>query len=174
MDGKFTRNPSARIAWRQTMTHDRFYWLALPPGAARQGQEVFAERNGSTFSLGQQRRPAADSAQRRMAIWINRSPSGAAKTSCFPDESRNDYGPPDVDGADRVGLLGDGGSSRADGESTEMAGGRSFLPLAGAGSFCFNCLIQSAWNQVVAAIRIASTALSILNALVTSQLVRFC
>ena len=50
---KFTRNPfPRRVVWRQDdVTHDRFYWLALPPGTARQGQEVLAERNGSTFSV---------------------------------------------------------------------------------------------------------------------------
>lgn len=50
---KFTRNPfPLRIVWRQDdVTHDQFYWLALPPGTARQGQEVLAERNGSTFNV---------------------------------------------------------------------------------------------------------------------------
>jgi hypothetical protein len=50
---KFTRNPfPLRIVWRQDdVTHDQFYWLALPPGTAREGQEIFAERNGAKFNV---------------------------------------------------------------------------------------------------------------------------
>lgn len=50
---KFTRNPLPdRIVWRQDdVTHHRFYWLALPPGTAKVGQEVYADHRGSTFTL---------------------------------------------------------------------------------------------------------------------------
>lgn len=50
---KYTRNPiPTRIAWRQDdVTHDSFYWLAIPAGTAKAGQEVIAERKAQTISL---------------------------------------------------------------------------------------------------------------------------
>ena len=50
---KFTRNPRPeRIAWHQDgVLHFTSYWLALPPGAARAGQEIRAERHGQTITL---------------------------------------------------------------------------------------------------------------------------
>ena len=51
---KHTRNPwPARIVWLQDdVTHDRFYWLALPPGTAKVGQRIDAEVKGQTITLG--------------------------------------------------------------------------------------------------------------------------
>ena len=50
---KFTRDPRpGRIVWRQDgVLHFTCYWLALPPGAARAGQEVRAERRGQIITL---------------------------------------------------------------------------------------------------------------------------
>lgn len=50
---KFTRNPWPRkVVWHQDdVTHDRFYWLALPEGAAKQGQTITAEANGRTIRI---------------------------------------------------------------------------------------------------------------------------
>lgn len=50
---KFTRNPlPGKIVWRQDdVTHHRFYWLALPPGTAKAGQEIFAERQGAVLNV---------------------------------------------------------------------------------------------------------------------------
>jgi predicted esterase len=50
---KFTRDPlPARIVWRQDdVTHDRLYWLAVPTGAAKNKQEIIAERSGTLFAI---------------------------------------------------------------------------------------------------------------------------
>ena len=50
---KFTRNPiPQKVVWRQDdVTHDQFYWLALPEGEARQGQLVIASRDGQTIDI---------------------------------------------------------------------------------------------------------------------------
>ncbi|MEZ5302377.1 MAG: hypothetical protein R3F11_17350 [Verrucomicrobiales bacterium] len=50
---KFTRNPTPdKIAWRQDdVTHDQFYWLAIPPGTAAAGDEVIAERKGQQITI---------------------------------------------------------------------------------------------------------------------------
>lgn len=50
---KFTRNPYPdRVVWKQDdVTHERFYWLAVPPGSAKRGQEIVAERSGSVVTL---------------------------------------------------------------------------------------------------------------------------
>ena len=41
---QFARNPWPRkVVWVQTgVTHDRFYWLQLPPGVAQPGQKIVA------------------------------------------------------------------------------------------------------------------------------------
>jgi transglutaminase-like putative cysteine protease len=48
-----TRNPvPQRVVWRQDdVTHDRFYWLAVPPGSAKAGAVVVAEREGNTIRI---------------------------------------------------------------------------------------------------------------------------
>jgi hypothetical protein len=45
---KFTRDPlPKKVVWHQsTVTHDRFYWLAVPRGEAKAGQLVVASRDG--------------------------------------------------------------------------------------------------------------------------------
>ena len=45
---KFTREPLPRkVVWHQSpVTHDRFYWLALPNGQAKAGQTIIAKREG--------------------------------------------------------------------------------------------------------------------------------
>ncbi len=50
---QFTREPlPRRIVWRQDdVTHDRLYWLAVPSGAAKNKQEIIAERNGALFTV---------------------------------------------------------------------------------------------------------------------------
>ncbi len=50
---KFTRQPLPdKIVWRQDdVTHDRFYWLAVPPNQAAAGHELTATRDGGTFTL---------------------------------------------------------------------------------------------------------------------------
>lgn len=41
-----------RIVWRQDdVTHDRFYWLAVPPGTARKDALVIAERRGQQIDI---------------------------------------------------------------------------------------------------------------------------
>lgn len=47
------RNPVPdRIVWRQApVTHDRFYWLAVPPGQAKPGALVIVERKGNTIEI---------------------------------------------------------------------------------------------------------------------------
>ena len=47
------RNPLPdRIAWRQDdVLHEQFYWLALPGGAAKAGQEILVERKGQSFNI---------------------------------------------------------------------------------------------------------------------------
>jgi hypothetical protein len=49
----FTRNPlPAKIVWYQDdVTHDRFYWLALPSGTAKQGQEIVVSRKGQVITV---------------------------------------------------------------------------------------------------------------------------
>ncbi len=50
---KFTRNPlPERIVWKQAgTTHDRFYWLAMPPAEAKKDQEIVAQRSGQTIDI---------------------------------------------------------------------------------------------------------------------------
>ncbi|MFO0801847.1 MAG: hypothetical protein U0791_01805 [Gemmataceae bacterium] len=50
---KFNRNPiPAKIVWKQAgTTHDRFYWLAVPPGDAKGGALVEAKRDGQTIEI---------------------------------------------------------------------------------------------------------------------------
>jgi hypothetical protein len=50
---KFTRNPLPdKIVWRQNgVTHDRFYWLAVPPGEAKNKQLVIASRKDQTITI---------------------------------------------------------------------------------------------------------------------------
>ncbi len=50
---KFTRDPfPKKIVWKQDdRTHDRFYWLALPQGTAKAGQEIVASREGQTITI---------------------------------------------------------------------------------------------------------------------------
>jgi poly(3-hydroxybutyrate) depolymerase len=47
------RNPLPdRVAWRQDdVLHEQFYWLAVPGGSAKAGQEVLAERKGQSFQI---------------------------------------------------------------------------------------------------------------------------
>ena len=49
----FTRNPiPQKVVWRQDdVTHDRFYWLAVPKGEAAQGQLAVASRDGQTITI---------------------------------------------------------------------------------------------------------------------------
>ena len=49
----FTRKTwPKKIVWHQDdVTHDRFYWLALPPGTARKGQDITAEIKGQTIDI---------------------------------------------------------------------------------------------------------------------------
>ncbi len=49
----FTRNPwPEKIVWFQDdVTHDRFYWLRLPPGTARKGMKITASVIGRTIRL---------------------------------------------------------------------------------------------------------------------------
>jgi dienelactone hydrolase len=50
---KHTRNPvPQRIFWRQDdVTHDRFYWLAIPKEDAKAGQDIVAERSGQNITV---------------------------------------------------------------------------------------------------------------------------
>jgi hypothetical protein len=50
---KFTRNPwPKRVVWLQDdVTHERFYWLAVPEGSAKAGDEVRAEIDGQTVTV---------------------------------------------------------------------------------------------------------------------------
>lgn len=50
---KHTRNPAPdKIVWHQSgVTHDRFYWLAVPKGDAKGGQDVVAERSGQNITV---------------------------------------------------------------------------------------------------------------------------
>ncbi len=50
---KHTRNPTPkRVIWRQDdVTHDRFYWLALPEGSAKKGTEIVATVEGQRVTL---------------------------------------------------------------------------------------------------------------------------
>jgi hypothetical protein len=49
----FTRNPLPdKVVWKQsTVTHDRFYWLAVPKGEAKAGTVVTVKRDGQKFEL---------------------------------------------------------------------------------------------------------------------------
>jgi hypothetical protein len=49
----FTRNPvPERVVWMQsTVTHDQFYWLAVPKDEARAGQLVVATRKGQEVRI---------------------------------------------------------------------------------------------------------------------------
>jgi len=49
----FTRDPlPAKVVWKQsTVTHDRFYWLAVPPGQSTAGSLVIAERKQQEIEL---------------------------------------------------------------------------------------------------------------------------
>lgn len=50
---KFTREPlPRRVVWHQSpVTHDRFYWLAVPKAQAKAGQLVAASRDGQEIRL---------------------------------------------------------------------------------------------------------------------------
>ena len=50
---KFTRNPlPEKVVWKQSpVTHDRFYWLAVPEGEAKGGQLVIASRKGQQVEI---------------------------------------------------------------------------------------------------------------------------
>ena len=50
---KFSRNPwPKKIVWHQDdVTHDRFYWLQLPEGSARKGQQIIATVEGQSITL---------------------------------------------------------------------------------------------------------------------------
>jgi hypothetical protein len=49
----FTRDPlPEKVVWKQSsVTHDRFYWLAMPNGEARKGQLVVASRAGQRIEI---------------------------------------------------------------------------------------------------------------------------
>lgn len=51
---KFTRNPlPERVVWKQgSVTHHRFYWLAVPPKEAAKGQLIVADRHGQSIDIG--------------------------------------------------------------------------------------------------------------------------
>lgn len=50
---QYTRNPTPdRVVWKQTGTpHDRSYWLAVPPGAAKVDSLVVARRDGQGVEI---------------------------------------------------------------------------------------------------------------------------
>lgn len=50
---KFTRNPwPKKLVWFQDdVTHDRFYWLQLPPGAAAKDQKIIASVDGQKIKI---------------------------------------------------------------------------------------------------------------------------
>ena len=52
---KFTRDPlPEKVVWRQsTVTHDRFYWLAVPKDQTRAGQVVVVSREGQEVRIEQ-------------------------------------------------------------------------------------------------------------------------
>jgi poly(3-hydroxybutyrate) depolymerase len=49
----FTRNPMPdKVVWHQSaVTHERFYWLAVPKGQATPGQLAIARRDGQTIRI---------------------------------------------------------------------------------------------------------------------------
>ena len=49
----FTRNPFPdKVVWHQSpVTHDRFYWIAVPKGLAKAGQLVVASRDGQNVRI---------------------------------------------------------------------------------------------------------------------------
>ena len=49
----FTRDPlPLKVVWKQsTVTHDRFYWLAVPAKSAKAGSLVIASRDGQTIDI---------------------------------------------------------------------------------------------------------------------------
>lgn len=51
--GGFTRDPLPdKVVWMQSnVTHDRFYWLAVPPESARGGDLVIVRREGQRFEI---------------------------------------------------------------------------------------------------------------------------
>lgn len=50
---QFTRNPfPQKVIWKQSsVTHDRFYWLAVPTGSAQKDAEVIATVNDQTITI---------------------------------------------------------------------------------------------------------------------------
>ena len=50
---QFTRDPlPAKVVWKQSpVTHDRFYWLAVPADEAKGGQLVVASRKGQEVEI---------------------------------------------------------------------------------------------------------------------------
>jgi hypothetical protein len=50
---KFSRLPLPdKVVWRQSsVTHTRFYWLAVPPDQVKPGQEIIGQRSGQTITL---------------------------------------------------------------------------------------------------------------------------
>lgn len=50
---KFTRQalPDKVVWYQDDVTHDRFYWLAVPAGKAAKGTEITATRSGQTITL---------------------------------------------------------------------------------------------------------------------------
>lgn len=50
---KYQRNPTPkRVVWKQSsVTHDSFYWLAVPPGTAKAGSVVVATIKGQTIEI---------------------------------------------------------------------------------------------------------------------------
>jgi hypothetical protein len=49
----FTRNPiPEKVVWKQAgRTHDRFYWLAVPPREAKGGSLVIVSRDGQKIEI---------------------------------------------------------------------------------------------------------------------------
>jgi predicted esterase len=49
----FTRNPlPEKVVWKQDdVTHDRFYWVAVPKGQAKKGAQVAVRRKGQEFEI---------------------------------------------------------------------------------------------------------------------------
>jgi hypothetical protein len=52
---KFTRDPlPEKVVWKQSsVTHDRFYWLAVPKGQAMASSLVIASRMGNAIEIEQ-------------------------------------------------------------------------------------------------------------------------
>jgi hypothetical protein len=50
---RYSRNPfPKRVAWVQDdVTHDRFYWLAVPPDQIKSGAQVIAELDGQRITI---------------------------------------------------------------------------------------------------------------------------